>query len=206
MWLGGYDPAAASASPLYTEMNTALPYYVVNLAGLTLGGDSVGFSPTFAIADTGTTLFYVPTAVANGVKARASAATDLFGTFSSMQGVDCAMAQPGVTAAQIDAALPPLSLTFDDPTGTPFTVESPATRSYLFDGGGGLWCVGLVDNAQLGANIVLMGDMGLRGFVTIFDLDHQQVGFAPDRGCGARKRKAVISPLRERGNLPAIAR
>src|SRR5262249_32036476 len=43
MWIGGYDPAAATASPQYAPMNTALPYYMVQLDNLTLDGQSVGF-------------------------------------------------------------------------------------------------------------------------------------------------------------------
>jgi len=206
MWLGGFDANAAGADPLYTPMNKQLPYYAVNLQDMTLGADSIGFSSTMAIADTGTSLFYVPTAAAQGIQSKVEAATSLFGSFSTMQGISCAMAKSGVTAAQIDSTLPPLTLTFNDESGQPFTVSAPATRSYLLDVGGGGWCIGVVDNAQLGFNVTLMGDMGLRGFVTVFDRVHQRVGFAPDQGCATKSRRQRTTPtwLRERGHLPAL--
>jgi hypothetical protein len=207
MWVGGYDPSAASASPQYTAMNTALPYYMVQLDNLTLGGQSVGYQSSLAIADTGTSLFYVPSAVASATLAKVNAATDLFiGPFQSVQGIECGMAKSGVTGSQIDATLPPLELTFKDGSNTPFTVSSPATRSYMFDAGQGQWCVGLADNSSVGLPITILGDMGLRGFVSVFDLAHHQIGFAPDQGCATahKPERAAATPLRERGHLPRL--
>src|SRR5205823_6228097 len=96
---------------------------------------------------------------------------------------------PAATAAApqhtpMSAALPPLTLTFPGTSGT-VTASAPATHSYLLDAGGGMWCIGMVDNAQLGVNITLMGDIGLRGFVTVFDRTKNRVGFAPEKGCAA---------------------
>jgi Eukaryotic aspartyl protease len=207
MWLGGYDPAATAEEPKYVAMNAQLPYYAVQLQDLKLGSTSVAFKPATAITDTGTSLFYVPKAVSDAVVAKASAATSVFtGAFQPIQGISCGMAKAGVTAAQIDAALEPLALSFTGADGMPFTVSAPASRSYMFDAGGGMWCVGMADNSML-FGAVLMGDIGLRGFVHIIDRVNHRVGFAPSKGCpsGAHLRSATgPTPLRERGHLPAL--
>jgi hypothetical protein len=139
--------------------------------------------------------------------AQANAATSVFsGQFTQQQGVYCAMAKSGVTAAQIDAAMQPLTLTFPGANGSPFTLSAPASRSYMFDGGGGMWCIGIAYDSQL-SGLTLMGDIGLRGFVTIFDRVNHQVGFAPEKGCtsGAHFRvSATPTPLRERGHIPVL--
>jgi len=210
MWLGGYDPAAASASPKYAPMNTALPYYMVQLDNLTLDGQSVGFSSQLAVADTGTSLMYVSNAVATAVRAKVNATTDLFtGAFTNTPqepAVYCGMAKPGVTSAQIDAEMPPLALTFRDGSNAPFTLSAPATRSYLFDGGSGMWCDALAYDSQLGG-ITIIGDAGLRNSVTIFDLANHQIGFAPDQGCASAHKPTApraATRLRERGHLPRL--
>lgn len=205
MWLGGYDPAATASAPQYTPIDQQFPYYAVQLQDMKLGTTSIGFTSSTAITDTGTTLFYVPKAAASGVLAQCNKATTLFATqFTSQQGVYCAMAKSGVGATQIDAAMPPLVMTFPGSGGS-FTVSAPATRSYLFDAGGGMWCIGVADNSQLGFNITLMGDMGLRGFVHVVDRANNRIGFAPAQGCTTNFRQRTTStPLRERGRIPTL--
>ncbi len=208
MWLGGFDPAATASAPQYTAMNAQLPYYAVQLQNMQLGSTSLGFTSSAAIVDTGTSLFYTTQAVVNAVVAEANKATSVFtGQFTMTQGIYCATAKAGVTAQQIDAALPPLTLTFPGGTGT-FTVSAPATRSYLLDTGG-MWCIGIATNSQIPSGFVLMGDIGMRGFVTIFDRVQHRVGFAPEKGCAAHSPVHAASPtgqpLRERGHIPALA-
>jgi hypothetical protein len=205
MWLGGYDPAHTAAAPQYASMSSQLPYYAVTLSDLKLGTTSVGFTSSTAIVDTGTSLFYVSQTVANNIVTQANKATTVFtGAFTSQQGVFCATTKTGVTAAQIDAALPPLALTFNG-TGGAFTITAPATSSYLLDTGGGMYCIGISSNPQL-AGFTLMGDIGMRGFVTIFDRVNHQVGFAPEKGCAGRPHAhaSVATPLRERGHVPDL--
>jgi hypothetical protein len=187
-------------------MKSQLPYYAVTLSDMKLGTTSLGFTSSTAIVDTGTSLMYVSQSVASAVVTQANKATAVFtGAFTSQQGIFCAMAKSGVTNTQIDAALPPLALTFPG-TGGAFTISAPATRSYLLDVGGGMWCIGVSSNPQL-AGFTLMGDIGMRGFVTVFDRVNHQVGFAPGMGCPAHPQRAsVATPLRERGHLPDIAR
>jgi len=204
MWLGGYDPAHTAAAPQYAAMSAQLPYYAITLSDLKLGTTSVGFTSSTAIVDTGTSLFYVSPTVANNVVTQANKATTVFtGAFAQQQGIFCATAKTGVTPAQIDAALPPLALTFKGTAGA-FTISAPATSSYLLDVGGGMWCIGISSDPQL-AGFTLMGDIGMRGFVTIFDRVNHQIGFAPEMGCTRPQAHAsVATPLRERGRLPDL--
>jgi hypothetical protein len=184
-------------------MNAQLPYYAITLSDMKLGSTSIGYSSSTAIADTGTSLFYVSQAVANGVVAQANKATTVFDVpFAQQQGIYCAMAKTGVTSTQIDAAMQPLTMTFPGSGGS-FTVSAPASRSYMFDAGGGLWCIGIAYNSQL-AGFTLMGDIGLRGFVTIFDRVGKRIGFAPEKGCAGSHFRAATAPtpLRERGHIP----
>ena len=210
MWLGGYDASHTGADPQYTAMKspTQQLYYMVQLSDMKLGSTSIGFTSSTAIADTGTSLFYVPQTAANNIVAQANKATALWqGTFTSQQGIYCAMAKSGVTAAQIDSTMPPLTMTFPGTSGS-FTMSIPATSSYMLDGGSGLWCIGITYNSQLGlpSNFVLMGDVGLRGMVTIFDRTKNQVGFAPSKGCPAAFTESAKAPtwVRERGHLPTF--
>ncbi len=208
MWLGGYDASHTGADPQYTAMSqsTQQLYYMVTLSDMKLGNTSIGYTSSTAIADTGTSLFYVSQTVANNVVTQANKATTLWqGTFASQQGVYCAMAKSGVTAAQIDTAMPPLNMTFPGAGGS-FTMSIPATHSYMLDAGSGMWCIGIAYNSGLPGNITLMGDVGLRGMVTIFDRTKHQVGFAPSKGCPAAFTESAKAPtwVRERGHIPAL--
>jgi hypothetical protein len=208
MWLGGFDPNAAAQNVQYTGMNGQLPYYAVQMSNLQLGTTSLGFTPSVAIVDTGTTLFYTSQAVANAVVTKANTATTAFtGQFQSEGGIYCATAKSGVTASQIDAALPPLTFTFPASGGSTFTVSAPATRSYLLDMGGGMWCIGIASNPGLPSGVMLMGDVGLRGLLTVFDRANHRIGFAPEKGCAAAPAAQAWKtpqPLRERGHIPAL--
>jgi hypothetical protein len=205
MWMGGYDASHTGAAPQYTAMNTQLPYYAVTLSDMKLGTTSIGYTSSSAVADTGTSLFYVPQAVANNVVTQANKQTTLWQSnfTADSQGIYCTMAKSGVTATQIDAAMPPLTLTFPGSGGS-FTMSAPATHSYMLDASGGMWCIGIAYNSQL-FGITLMGDVGLRGFVTVFDRVNQQVGFAPSKGCPASFRaKTEPTWVRERGHIPSF--
>jgi hypothetical protein len=91
-----------------------------------------------------------------------------------------------VTAEDVDATLPPLALTFPTEDGGTFSVEIPATKSYLADegsyGGGEAFCWAFGDS---GSNQSLIGDTLLAGMLTVFDVDGERMGFAPSTGCDA---------------------
>lgn len=185
MWLGGYDAAAATAAPAFTPISSAAPYYIVSVGAASVSGTAsltgADFGPT--IIDTGTTQTFVPaavlTAVINGVKG-STGYTAAFGTQALTDG---ACLDTTMTSAQLDAALPPLALSFAGST-TPISI--PATRSYMFDQGGGSYCFMFSDSSQLfgsAQKVSLFGNTLLAGMLTVVDVDHHQMGFALQTGC-----------------------
>ncbi len=218
MWLGGFDPAAASAAPQFTPMlpidGNNNPYYAVELDDLGLGGTSLGFgASTFQdpIVDTGTSLTYFPTSAFDALMTKVNTSTGFTTLFPSQTLSDSAfppdygcVTTAGVTAAQVDAALPPLTYTFPAPAGGTFTVNVPATLSYIYQGGPGQFCLAVGD----GGKGSLLGDTFLQAFVTVFDIPGARMGFAPDAGCSsghaARIARIVaeVGPLREHGHPP----
>jgi len=185
MWLGGYDAAAATAAPAFTPISSAAPYYIVSVGAASVTGTAsltgADFGPT--IIDTGTTQTFVPaavlTAVINGVKGSAGY-TAAFGTQALTDG---ACLNTSMTSAQLDAALPPLSLSF---AGSAAPLAIPATRSYMFAQGGGSYCFMWSDSSQLfgsAQKVSLFGNTLLAGLLTVVDIDHKQMGFALQTGC-----------------------
>jgi Eukaryotic aspartyl protease len=210
MWLGGFDPAAATTAPAFTPLSSAAPYYIVSVgaASVTGGASLTGadFGPT--IIDTGTTQTFVPaavlTAVTNAVNGSAGYKS-AFGTqtLTNANGITTTM-----TAAQLDQALPPLSLTFAGAT-TPITI--PATSSYLFDMGNGTYFFTFADSSQLFGSqqkVSLFGNTLLSGLLTVVDVDHKQIGFAPQAGCPqgpvAPRQMIVRRPTFDAATIRAI--
>ncbi len=139
------------------------------------------FGPT--LIDTGTTLTYVPTAVASGLLTQVTGSSGFKAMFAgqTLSATSCVSTQ--ATPAQIDAALPVMSISFPDGQGgSTQPISLPPTRSYLWDNGGGTWCLGVLDNAGLGASII--GNVSQEAFLAVFDVGNQQVGFAVESGCG----------------------
>jgi hypothetical protein len=211
MWLGGYDQNAVAAAPQYSPMSAQLPYYAVTMSDLKLGTTSVGFTSSSAIVDTGTSLMYVGGTVATNIVTQANKQTTIWtGNFADQGGISCATAKSGVTEAMINSAMPPLNMTFPGSGGS-FTISAPASKSYLLPVGGGMYCIGIANGASAGLpnGFVLMGDVGLRGFVTVFDRVQKRIGFASQTGCPASfTADALIDqpavPLRERGHIPSF--
>jgi hypothetical protein len=142
LWFGGYDATYASGPPQFTPM-TASGAWSVNLLSIGLGTQNLGGADSDSTIDTGTWGFYMPSGAYQALVA--AMATDpggasVFGagtldaTFFSnnyFTGTGCAAPLGGQTKAQIDAALPPLTLTLPGVSGGSFTLQLPATESYL---------------------------------------------------------------------------
>lgn len=202
MWLGGFDPAAATGAPAFTPLSSAAPYYIVGVGAASMGSGAAltgsDFGPT--IIDTGTTQTFVPTAVLTAVSNAVSGSagyTSAFGTqtLDNANGLTTTM-----TAAQLDQALPPLSVTF---AGGAAPISIPATSSYLADLGNGTYFFTFSDSSQLFGSSQkgsLFGNTLLTGLLTVVDVDHKQIGFAAQAGCTrphARKlvlRRPTIDP------------
>jgi len=186
MWLGGFDAAAATAAPSFTPISSVAPYYIVNVGTASVSGTAsltgTDFGPT--IIDTGTTQTFVPTAVLttviNGIKGSAGY-TAAFGT-QTLSANACL--NTTMTSAQLDAALPPLTLGF---AGSTAPLAIPATQAYFFNQGGGSYCFMFADSSQLfqGQKVSLFGNTLLAGLLTVVDIDHKQMGFALQKGCAA---------------------
>ena len=203
MWLGGFDAGDASSAPQYTPLlaiSDNNPFYAVNVDDLKMGGASLGFESAAdfqePIVDTGTSLLYFPTPVFDALL---SAINDSSGfeslfpgqTLTNTEQGGCVMGS-GVTDAMIDAALPAMSVDFPSATaGAPdFSVTSTPSQSYLYDDGDGLFCLAIGDGGSTGG--ATLGVTFIRAFVTVIDLPHNRVGFAPETGCAVQGGLRVI--------------
>ncbi len=210
MWVGGVDETKAASPVLYTPMlpidGNSNPFYAIAVTDMGLGGTSLGFdNATFGspIVDTGTSLTYLPTAVMTALLAKVNATPNYASVFTqplSQNGTGCATTVSGVTAAQVDAVLPPMTLTFPSGLDAEFTISAPASQSYVYDGGDGTFCLAIFDDGGSGS---LIGDATMRAFISVFDVAQHRMGFAPDVGC-ATTRRADRTPrrLREHGHPP----
>ena len=204
LWLGGYDPAATTGAPQYTPFTTDVAssyYYAVSLttvdvAGTTVPVASASYNDT--ILDTGTSAFLLGETAYKAMTAAISKSagfSQVFGAqgaqwFASTNGgVSCANLTQ--TKAQLDATLPPLTLTFAENV----QVQAPATESYLMPYPGAGWCNALVSQAQ-GQNFPIASIMGapvLRSSVVITDRANARVGFAPHKPCAGAAFKADVA-------------
>ena len=209
MWLGGYDPAATTAPPVFTPMVSGAPYDMVRVGGASVGGADFGvtgadFGPT--IIDTGTTMTFVPTAVLTKLVAAISAApgySQVFGT-QKLDNQNCLTTTK--SSAEIDAAMPPLGVAFPGAAGAGASapIAIPATRAYLFAQGGGSYCFSVADSSQLAGSqkVSLIGNTLLAGMITIIDTGTDQIGFAPQTGCAQANvahAAAVVAPVHAPG-------
>ena len=206
MWLGGFDPNAATAAPTYVPMNAVTadePWYTVDIAEISVGGTNIGIKQAGfgeALVDTGTSVALVPTAaetaLVNAINASAGF-KQLFGTQKVADG-GCVTAA-GVTGAQVDAALPKLGIEF--PGGGKFSLDP--TRSYMLPQGSGQFCFVFSDSGDNTMSVI--GDTLLASFETVFDVDHNRIGFAPQAGCiEADAAPAVVARTQPRTFGPGL--
>ena len=89
------------------------------------------------------------------------------------------------TKEALDAALPPLTLTFGSSPAV--SVQATATESYLLTHGGGQWCPSVTplapDASSFPGIAAHLGAPLLASNVVIFDRANQRVGFAPHAAC-----------------------
>jgi hypothetical protein len=215
MWLGGYDPSHAASALQYTPIlttGTNAGFYSVNMTGMALGGSSLGVtSATFdgPIVDTGTSLFYVPNAAETALISKINASAGYKALFpnqtlvdptnSTSQTAGCVNAAAGTTDAMVDLMLPKLSYSFAGVGGGTIMLDAAPLASYFYSAGGGQYCLAIYGGGDQGQ--ATMGDMFMRSFVTVVDVAHQQVGFAPTSRCAAPDVPSHRM-LRERGRGP----
>ena len=196
LWLGGWDPTATTAPPVYTPLlgNEYAGYYAVNLVSLTISGQTIQVSNSQfpgSIVDTGTSVFIVPTAAFNAIASTVAAIPEFATIFGSMGAAwfndpnNCVT--PTQTKAELDAIFPPITLTFGSGSSA-VSIQAAATESYFVEytiQGQSLWCPSL--DAMNASNqfpvASIMGAPLLRSNVVIFDRANKQVGFAPHAAC-----------------------
>ncbi len=198
MWFGGADKTHEASAEQYTALapfGADHPYYEVDIASASIGGTSINLSGE-AVPDTGTTMMGLPTASANAFR---DAINSNPGFGEMFVGQTFQLATTGTvclatahTRAEIDAALPEFAVTFADLDGNPFTLELPATESYLLPFGK-YYCA-VVGDAFADVPITILGDAFLRSFVSVFDPVNGKIGFAPQQGC--------VTPSEAREPLP----
>jgi len=185
LWFGGADKTHEVSDEQYTAFEPITddqPFYLINVTAGAIGGTSVNLSG-MAVTDTGTTDILVPTAVAN---AMVSAITSSDG-YKSIFGaepwptLECSLSTSS-SRNDIDAALPPLTITLNDLDGKPFTLSLPATSSYLLQDGS-TYCADIAGADIDGAPPIILGDAFLRSFITVFDPTDSKIGFAPQQNC-----------------------
>ncbi len=195
LWFGGYDATYAAGPPEFTPMSMSASW-AVNLLSIGVGMHDVGGADSLSLIDTGTWGFYMPTEAYNALVAALgtdSGAASVFGAgaldANFFQGNffsgTCVAPLGGQSQAQINAALPPMTLTLPKLSGGSFTLSLPATQSYLapFRVKGSLeYCSAIADNAMIG-NVTILGNAVLQAYITILDEGSRQVGFAPQHYC-----------------------
>ena len=199
LWLGGYDPAFTTKPAVYTPMTltggqfaTGLGVYTVNLASITVLGTVVpvateSFPGTFL--DTGSSISSLPPAALSALSSAIATSPGFSGIFgaaaSSFFSSPDNHVQLSQTKDALDAALPPLTLTFG--SNPAVSMQATATESYLVTYGGGEWSPALgprtPDESTFPGIAAILGPPILRSNVIIFDRANQRIGFAPHTAC-----------------------
>jgi hypothetical protein len=195
LWLGGYDPAYVTATPVYTPLLSGTgvedDFFSVSLTSISGAGATVPI-PTGAFVasmlDTGSSNSTLPPAAYSALTSAIladPAFAQVFGGAAAAFFADSAnCAQVSQTKEQLDAMLPPLTLTFGSSPGV--SVQATATESYLLTYGANTWCPAIVPLAP-GPNFpgiaAHLGAPILASNVVIFDRANKRVGFAPHTAC-----------------------
>ena len=191
LMIGDVDPAAAALSgpAVYTPM-TSSRYFGVTLNDLQLSGASLGFGPTdfgTTVVDTGTSVLALPSAVFMALTSQVEkipAFRTAFGDETTWMAPTTCLSSASSTA-DLDAQLPHLTLVFPAPGGGTSEVTLKATQSYLpvtMSNGTAYYCSGVIANPNPASGTII-GTSVMRGQLAIFDLDTNEIGFAPQTFC-----------------------
>jgi hypothetical protein len=206
LWFGGADPAHEASAEQVTPMipiSSQQPFYAVNINSGSAGSTSIGLSGE-AVVDTGTSIMVMSPDATNALISQITSAPgyqQLFGgqpLSGDPSSIDCLSST--ATSDQVDAMLPPLSITLNDTNNGTFTLTASATQSYFLPVGG-QYCFGVA--AVSGIPITILGDTFMRAFVTTFDVENSQIRFAPQKGCDSA---AIVRTRSKTGHLPWMIR
>jgi hypothetical protein len=196
LWLGGFDPSATTAAPVYTPFKKSLigEYYdSVDLQTIAVSGTnaSATIGTTMyddTVLDSGTSALVLPSAAVTTLTA-AIAGTS---AFQQVFGADAGAAflehtneclDVMQTKAELDAMLPSLALTFGTGAAA-ITVQALPTESYLYTRGGS-WCSAFypLDPTPTLPFASILGSPIMRSNVLVFDRMSGQLGLAPHAAC-----------------------
>jgi hypothetical protein len=190
LMFGGVDPIAAALTgpAAYTPITTS-DYYGVALDDLQLGGASLGFDATdfgMTAVDTGTSVLALPSAIFDALTSQIEGAPAFATAFAGQTGwlgtTTCLSSS--LTTEALDAQLPPLTLVFPSTTSGMTTITLKATQSYLPPTQSNettFYCSGVIANQ--GTTGTILGTSVMHGQLVIFDLQADQIGFAPQAFC-----------------------
>jgi Eukaryotic aspartyl protease len=191
LWFGDADKTHEVSDEQYTSLlpvGSDEPYYLMSVQGMSVDGASLNLTGV-ALPDTGTTSILLPATAGAAFSAAMNANSGFLSMFNGqdfeVSGDSSTCLTTPHSAAEIDAALPKLQVTFNDLDGNPFTLSLSATESYL-TGIGEEYCI-VVGTADLGTfnnqPFFIMGDGFLRSFISVYDPANSKIGFAPQQGC-----------------------
>ncbi|XP_057742024.1 aspartic proteinase 36-like isoform X1 [Arachis stenosperma] len=162
---------------VYTPLLPSQPHYNVNLQGISVNGQPLSINAdVFAtsanrgtIVDSGTTLAYlIQEAYDPLVNAITTAVSQSTNPFIS-KGLQCYL-----LSTSISDIFPQVSLNFEGGASMVLKPEQYLMHNGVMDGQS-LWCIGF-EKVQEGVSI--LGDLVLKDKVIIYDLAHQQIGWA----------------------------
>lgn len=156
---GGIDEKAYTGKLFYAPVRRKA-YWEVELESVSLGGDVLELENTGAAIDTGTSLIALPTDVAEMINTQIGATKSWNGQYT----VDCAKVP----------SLPDLTFTF---SGQPFPIKG---TDYVLEVQG--TCISAFTGMDInlpGGSLWIIGDVFLRRYYTVYDLERNAVGFAP---------------------------
>jgi hypothetical protein len=179
LWLGGYAPASITAAPAYVAMPDDFDTLLTDIA---VGGTTIGLpASTYgeAIIDSGGPSIIVPQVAYDAITAAVGSNATFASTFGDATwfGKEACVVDPAMSKAELDAALPTLSVEL----GTT-TVAMAATDSYLMtiDQAGHTYYCPALDTLP---SFLDLGNSLIRSHVVIFDRVHRQLGIAPTPPC-----------------------
>jgi hypothetical protein len=191
--LGGPDPnlylgGSFQQTPL---VQNGVGLYTIGMVDLQVAGvGSVGLPPSAyqdndfggCVVDSGTNVLLLPQPIYQALTKAAYRACAL-GTYAQPHVCNRSVSEPGFydgacfdmsaySDAQLDQLYPPFTLVFN--SGTQLHMKG---RNYILRQNSGLSCLGVTSTGQDG--FLIVGDTLMENYYTLFDVENQQVGWAP---------------------------
>jgi hypothetical protein len=190
LWLGGYDPAAATGAPVYTPETSDIDsyFYAVDLEAIRLLGQRVPVATkTYrsSVVDAGSSVLLLPRTAFDQVAVTLAGAPEFKEVFGDAGRAFFDSDECGAfsySKADLDAKLPPMTLELG--TDPAVLLQAAPTESYLVPHEGA-WCSAL-DVFDPNFDAPFAADLGtpvLRSGVIVFDRARKRIGIAPHAPC-----------------------